>query len=211
MSASRNSKRWLREHGRDAYVRRAQTDGYRSRAVYKLMEIDQRYRLLHPGMTVIDLGAAPGGWTQYVRERVGPKGCVLAQDVLDMAPLPDVQFLRGDIADPGVLDLLLQQLAGSRAELVISDMAPNISGDSVSDQARMAELAERVLEVADIVLKSGGHLLLKTFQGAGFAQVRQAMQPSFDKLLSCKPQASRSRSREIYLLGLGFHGGNDRL
>jgi 23S rRNA (uridine2552-2'-O)-methyltransferase len=210
MSASRK-KNWLREHARDPYVRRAQADGYRSRAVYKLMEIDTRYRLLRPGMTVIDLGAAPGGWTQYVRERVGPKGCVLAQDLVEMAPLAGVQFVRGDIADPGVLDLLIRQLAGSVAELVISDMAPNITGDSVSDQARMVELAEHVLVVADALLKKGGHLLLKAFQGAGFAQVRQAMRPCFDKLLSCKPQASRSHSREIYLLGLGFHGTNDRL
>jgi 23S rRNA (uridine2552-2'-O)-methyltransferase len=211
VSASRNKKGWLREHARDAYVRRAQADGYRSRAVYKLMEIDARYRLLHPGMTVIDLGSAPGGWTQYVRQKLGPKGRVLAQDVLAMAPLPGVQFIRGDIADPGVLDLLIEQLAGSRAELVISDMAPNISGDSVSDQARMAELAERVLAVVGVVLQDGGHLLLKAFQGVGFTQIRQAMQPSFDRLLSCKPQASRSHSREIYLLGLGFHGTNDRL
>ena len=211
MSASRSTKNWLREHARDAYVRRAQADGYRSRAVYKLMEIDTRYRLLRPGMTVIDLGAAPGGWTQYVRERVGPKGRVLAQDILAMAPLPQVQFVRGDITDPGVLDLLRQELAGSRAELVISDMAPNITGDSVSDQARMVELAEHVLIVAGVFLKKGGHLLLKAFQGAGFTQVRQAMRPSFDKLLSCKPQASRSQSREIYLLGVGFRGTDDRL
>lgn len=211
MSASRNKKGWLREHARDVYVRRAQADGYRSRAVYKLMEIDARYRLLHPGMTVIDLGAAPGGWTQYVRERVGPKGCVLAQDVLPMAPLPGVQFVCGDIADPAVLDLLIQQLGESKAELVISDMAPNISGDSVSDQARMVELAEHVLIVVGVGLKNGGHLLLKAFQGVGFTQVRQAMQPSFDKLLTCKPRASRPHSREIYLLGLGFHGTNDRL
>ena len=210
MNASRK-KGWLREHTRDAYVRRAQADGYRSRAVYKLMEIDTRYRLLRPGMTVIDLGAAPGGWTQYVRERVGPKGCVLAQDLLPMAPVPGVQFVCGDIADPAVLDLLMQQLAGSKAELVISDMAPNISGDSVSDQARMAELAERVLAIVGVVLRNGGDLLLKTFQGAGFAQVRQAMRPSFDKLLTCKPRASRSHSREIYLLGRGFLGTEDRL
>lgn len=210
MSASRK-KGWLREHARDPYVRRAQADGYRSRAVYKLMEIDARYRLLRPGMRVIDLGAAPGGWTQYVRERVGPKGCVLAQDVLPMTPLPGVQFVCGDIADPAVLDLLVEQLAGPKAELVISDMAPNISGDSVSDQARMIELAERVLVVVGVILKNGGHLLLKAFQGAGFTQVRQAMQPSFDKLLTCKPRASRPHSREIYLLGLGFHGTNDRL
>lgn len=211
MSASRNKKTWLREHTRDPYVRRAQAEGYRSRAVYKLIEIDARFRLLRPGMTVIDLGAAPGGWSQYVRQKLGPEGRVLAQDVAAMAPLPGVEFVRGDIADPGVLDSLVEQLAGSTAELVISDMAPNISGDSVSDQARMVRLAERVLVVATVVLRNRGHLLLKTFQGAGFAQMRQAMQPSFDKLLSCKPQASRSHSREVYLLGLGFHQTNDRL
>ena len=203
MNASRK-KGWLREHTRDAYVRRAQADGYRSRAVYKLMEIDTRYRLLRPGMTVIDLGAAPGGWTQYVRERVGPKGCVLAQDLLPMAPVPGVQFVCGDIADPAVLDLLMQQLAGSKAELVISDMAPNISGMEVVDIPRSYYLAELALDLARQVLKPGGGLLTKLFQGEGFDAYQNELRQSFRRVVIRKPKASRARSREIYALATGY-------
>jgi 23S rRNA (uridine2552-2'-O)-methyltransferase len=207
----RRKHTWLREHARDAYVRRAQEEGYRSRAVYKLIEIDRRYRLLHPGQIVIDLGAAPGGWSQYARRQVGASGRVLAVDVAAMSPLVGVELICGDIADPGVLDLLAEALAETAADLVISDMAPNISGDSVADQARMLALGERVLAVATETLRNGGELLVKAFQGEGFAPLRQAMQPYFDKIYTCKPQASRSRSREIYLLGQGFHRAKDRL
>ncbi len=210
-SHKRRKHAWLREHARDAYVRRAQEEGYRSRAAYKLIEIDRRYQLLHPGQTVIDLGAAPGSWSEYARRQVGASGRILAVDVLAMSPLAGVEFICGDIADPGVLDLLTEALADTAADLVISDMAPNISGDSVVDQARMLALGERVLAVAMRTLREGGQLLVKAFQGEGFASLRGAMQPYFDKIHTCKPQASRSRSREIYLLGRGFHGAGGRL
>lgn len=211
VSHKRRKRAWLREHARDAYVRRAQEDGYRSRAVYKLIEIDRRYQLLHPGQIVIDLGAAPGSWSEYARRRVGASGRVLAVDAVAMSPLAGVTFICGDIADPGVLDLLIEALAGTTADLVISDMAPNISGETVVDQARMLALGERVIEVAMQTLRDGGQFLVKAFQGEGFASLRDAMQPYFDKTHTCKPQASRSRSREIYLLGQGFRRAGGRL
>lgn len=207
----RRKKAWLREHARDAYVRRAQEEGYRSRAAYKLIELDRRYRLLRSGQVIVDLGAAPGGWSQYARHQVGASGRVLAVDMVAMAPLADVDFIRSDIADLRVLDLLAEALAGTAVDLVISDMAPNISGDSVVDQARMLSLGERVLAVATGTLRDEGELLVKAFQGEGFDTLRQAMQHKFRKVLTCKPQASRSRSREIYLLGRGFHRGRDLL
>ncbi len=207
----RRKQAWLREHARDAYVRRAQEEGYRSRAVYKLIEIDRRYRLLRPGQIVIDLGAAPGSWSEYARRQVGPSGRVLAVDVAAMSPLGGVEFICGDIGDPAVLDLLAEALVDTAADLVISDMAPNISGDAVADQARTLALGERVLAVAKETLRDGGQLLVKAFQGEGFASLRGAMQPYFDKIHTCKPQASRSRSREIYLLGQGFHRARGRL
>jgi 23S rRNA (uridine2552-2'-O)-methyltransferase len=206
---SRSTKIWLRAHAQDPFVRRAQRDGYRARAVYKLMEIDRQHHLLRPGMTVIDLGAAPGGWSQYARERVGARGRVLAQDLSPMDPLPGVELIRGDIADPAVLDLILERLA-SHVELVISDIAPHITGDRVRDQAGASALAMRVLEVAEATLKAGGELLLKTFQGEEFSGLRAAMQERFTSVLTCKPQASRARSREIYLLGKGFRASNVR-
>ncbi|MFQ5995520.1 MAG: RlmE family RNA methyltransferase [Acidiferrobacterales bacterium] len=202
--ARRRRKAWVREHESDSFVRRAQQEGYRARAVYKLREIDARYQLLRAGMTVIDLGAAPGGWSQYARERIGPSGRILALDLLEMQALQGVEFFRGDIADPAMLDLIEQCLAGRAVDLVISDMAPNISGDRVSDQTRAIELATAVLAFAPRVLAPGGHLLLKAFQGEGFTDLRQAMRPAFAKFSTCKPQASRTRSREIYLLGQQF-------
>ncbi len=210
-SAKRRKHAWLREHARDPYVRRAQEQGYRSRAVYKLIEIDRRYRLLRPGQIVIDLGAAPGGWSQYARRQVGASGRVLAVDVAAMTSLAGVEFICSDIADPGVLDLLADALAGAAADLVISDLAPNITGDSVADQARMLALGERVLTIATATLRDGGDLLVKAFQGEGFTPLRRAMQAYFDTVHTCKPQASRSRSREIYLLGQGFERARGRL
>ncbi|MFQ5935342.1 MAG: RlmE family RNA methyltransferase [Acidiferrobacterales bacterium] len=204
MSTTRRKDAWLQAHKRDLFVRRAHKEGYRSRAVYKLMEIDSRYRLFRPGIRVIDLGASPGGWSQYARQRVGASGRVLAQDILAMEPLPSVEFICGDIADPAVLDLLLERLGGSPADLVMSDIAPNTSGERIIDQARATALAQRVLVVAATTLKRGGQVVLKAFQGEGFSAVRAAMQDSFDKVLTYKPQASRSKSREIYLLGRGF-------
>jgi 23S rRNA (uridine2552-2'-O)-methyltransferase len=204
MTRRRPDKGWLREHTRDPFVKRAQKEGFRTRAVYKLEEIDSRYRILHPGQTVVDLGAAPGGWSQYARQQVGARGRVLALDVLAMTPPSGVEFVHGDIADRAVLDLILERLAGCPVDLVISDMAPNISGERVSDQARSIELAARALEFAAAVLTPGGRLLLKIFQGEGLAGVREAMRRHFERVVICKPQASRPRSREVYLLGNGF-------
>ncbi len=205
MSRQRRTSAWLQAHSRDTYVRRARAEGYRSRAAYKLAQIDARHRLLHPGMTVIDLGAAPGGWSQYAAERLGDRGRVFAVDLLAIAPLSGVECVRGDITDPRVLDLLIAHLAGTPADVVISDLSPNISGERIADQARALGLATRVLELAEHVLKPGGDLLLKAFQGEAFPQFRRAMQGRFARVVSCKPEASRSRSREMYLLGRGFH------
>lgn len=210
--ARRRTRLWLRAHSRDAFVRRAQVEGYRSRAAYKLAQIDSRHGLLRAGMTVVDLGAAPGSWSQYARERLGAGGRVLAIDVLPMAALAAVEFIHGDITDPRVLDLLRARLGDTRADLVISDMSPNITGDAVVDQARAVSLAACALESAQLLLKPGGDLLLKAFQGEELAPFRESMKRQFAELRSCKPEASRRRSREIYLLGRGFgHGTEPRL
>lgn len=207
MGRHRHSKAWLREHGDDEFVRRARQEGYRSRAAYKLREIDARHRIFGPRMTVVDLGAAPGGWSQYARQQVGAGGRVLAQDILPIEPLVGVNFIRGDIRDPAVLDLLLTALAGAPVDVVISDMSPNISGDRVSDQAKAIHLEKLAVQLAATVLTPGGQLLLKAFQGDGFDDLRAVIAPRFEQLLTCKPRASRARSREIYLLAKGFHGG----
>ena len=204
MVRHKHSKQWLRDHADDEFVRRARQQGYRSRAAYKLREIDERYRLLRPGMIVVDLGASPGGWSQYARQKVGPGGRVVAQDILPMKPLPGVDFLLGDIRDSAVLDLLITSLSGASADLVISDMSPNISGDHVSDQARIGQLGELVVQVATKALVPGGQLLLKGFQGEGTDELRREVARRFDKLVTCKPRASRPKSREIYLFAKGF-------
>ncbi len=206
MPRTKSSERWLARQKKDEFVKRARKEGARSRAIYKLEEIDRRDHLLRPGMTVVDLGAAPGGWSQYVKSRVGASGRVLALDVLPMAAIPGVEFIEGDFTEQPVLDLLMERLQGRAVDLVISDMAPNMSGVPSVDQARSMGLAELALDFADKALKPGGDLLLKAFQGAGFNELHAAMRRRFDKLISRKPQASRSESREIYLLGKGFKG-----
>ncbi len=194
----------MHERARDPFVKRAHEEGYRTRAVYKLAEIDERYHILRPGQTVVDLGAAPGGWSQYARQKVGAHGRVLAVDRLAMTAPAGVECICGDIADPAVLDLVLGRLAGSAVNLVISDMAPNISGERVSDQAKSMELGAQALEFAAAVLTPGGQLLLKVFQGEGLAELRDTLRRHFERDISCKPRASRTRSREAYLLGKGF-------
>lgn len=206
MSRSKSSDRWLARQHRDPYVKQAQKEGWRSRAVYKLQEIDTRDRLLRPGMTVVDLGAAPGGWSQYVMQRVGPSGHVLALDILPMEPVAGVECLQGDFTEQPVLDLLIARLGGRPVDLVIADLAPNISGIASADQARAMHLAELALEFADKTLRRGGDFLVKTFQGAGFQELHRAMQQRFAKLVARKPKASRAESREVYLLGKGFKG-----
>ncbi len=206
MPRTKSSQRWLARHEKDEFVKRARRQGARSRAIYKLEEIDRRDHLLRPGMTVVDLGAAPGGWSQYVKSRVGESGRVLALDILPMEPIVGVEFIEGDFTEQPVLDLLMQRLQGKPVDLVISDMAPNMSGVPSVDQARSIGVAELTLDFADKALKPGGDLLLKTFQGAGFNELHAQMRRRFGKLMSRKPQASRAESREIYLLGKGFKG-----
>ncbi len=204
MSRTKSSQRWLARNARDKYVKRARQEGVRSRATYKLEEIDRRDRLLQPGMTVVDLGAAPGGWSQYVKSRVGDTGRVLALDILPMEPIVGVDFIEGDFTQQPVLDLLIQRLPEKAVDLVISDMAPNMSGMASVDQARVMNLAELALDFADKALRPGGSLLVKTFQGAGFNEFHARMRRRFEKLVSRKPSASRAESKEIYLLGRGF-------
>jgi 23S rRNA (uridine2552-2'-O)-methyltransferase len=199
----KTSKAWMHEHVTDPYVQRAKAEGWRSRAAFKLMDIDARDRLLKPGMVVVDLGAAPGGWSQVAAQRVGGSGRVLALDLLDMAPLAGVEFLKGDFREDAVLRELTFRLQGKPVDLVISDMAPNISGIAATDQARSVHLAELALEFARLQLKPGGDFLVKVFQGAGFDAFRAAMAEAFDKVLVRKPKSSRDRSNEVYLLGRG--------
>jgi len=207
MARSKSSDRWLARHFRDEYVKRARKEGKRSRAVYKLAELDARDRLFRPGMTVIDLGAAPGGWSQYARERVGSSGRVIALDILPMEPLAGVEVWQGDFTEPAVLDSLVGRLGGQPVDLVIADMAPNISGVASADQARAMGLAELAFEFAGKTLRPGGDFLVKVFQGSGFAELVKAMRGRFDKVQTRKPKASRAESRELYLLGKGFRGG----
>jgi 23S rRNA (uridine2552-2'-O)-methyltransferase len=204
--AKSSSRAWLAEHRDDEFVKRAQRAGYRSRAVYKLEEIDRQDHLLRPGMTVVDLGAAPGGWCQYVRKRLGAQGVVVAVDRLEMEPIDGVVFLQGDFTEMDVVGRLMGLLQGRAVDLVLSDMAPNISGVGVTDQARAIGLGEAALDFAHRVLRPGGALLVKTFQGAGFDELRRLVARDFRKLAIRKPKASRARSREVYLLALGFKG-----
>jgi len=204
MAKSKSSRRWLKEHEDDAYVQRARQDGYRSRAVYKFLEINDKDRLVKPGMTVVDLGAAPGGWSQVVAQLVGKKGQVIAMDILPMEPLDNVAFLQGDFREQEVLEQLLAMIGDGGVDLVISDMAPNISGMEAVDQPRAMYLAELALDMARQVLKPGGDFLVKVFQGVGFDEYMRDMRSSFDKVITRKPKASRPRSREVYLLARGF-------
>lgn len=207
MSRGKTSKAWMREHINDPYVQRAKVDGYRSRAAYKLLELDKKDRLFVPGQLLVDLGAAPGSWSQVALARIGGKGRVVAVDLLPMASLPGVQFVQGDFREQEVLDALMIALGGRKADLVISDLAPNISGIGVSDQARSIHLCELALEFARQCLKPGGALLVKVFQGTGFTEFLAGMRKSFVKVGSRKPDASRGRSSEMYLLGRGFRAG----
>lgn len=201
MKPSRTSKGWMKEHVNDHYVQMAQKDGYRSRAAYKLLEIDDKDHLFNPGSCVVDLGAAPGSWTQIVRKRVGPSGIVIALDILPMDPIPGVDFIQGDFREETVLQALENRLDGRKLDIVISDLAPNISGMAVMDQARAFYLTELALDFAVQNLKPGGDFLVKVFQGSGFNEYLSQMRGTFTQVVSRKPKASRDRSSEIYLLG----------
>ncbi|GAA5169161.1 RlmE family RNA methyltransferase [Viridibacterium curvum] len=206
MKPSKTSKGWMKEHLNDPWVQKARAEGYRARAAYKLMEIDDKDHLLKPGMVVVDLGAAPGSWCQVAVKRIQPGGLLLALDILPMDPVPGVSFLQGDFREDTVLAEFERLLDGRTVDLVLSDMAPNISGVSVSDDGRMMHLAELALDFAANHLRPGGNMLIKLFQGAGFMDYRKAMQQMFGSVLSRKPEASRDRSAEVYLLGLKKSG-----
>jgi 23S rRNA (uridine2552-2'-O)-methyltransferase len=202
MKARPTSKAWMQEHLTDEFVKRAQREGYRARSAYKLMEIDDKDKLFKPGMTVVDLGATPGSWSQVVVQLLHGKGRVIALDLLEMQPLSGVEFLQGDFREEDVLKKLEKMLAGKKIDLVIADMAPNMSGINLVDQASVAYLAELALEFSLKWLKPEGNFLVKVFVGTGFDDIVRNMKQSFEKVVTRKPKASRDRSSEIYLLGL---------
>jgi len=197
---SKSSGRWLREHFEDPYVQRAQQEGWRSRAAFKLQEIDRAERLVFPGAVVVDLGAAPGGWSQYAARTLAGRGIVIAVDLLAMDALPGVAFLQGDFREQPVLDALLEMLSGRRVDLVMSDMAPNMSGVDVVDQARAADLEALALDFARKVMGPDGTLVMKLFQGAGFQELLAEARRDFGQVRVRKPKASRQRSSEDYLV-----------
>lgn len=205
-SRSKTSKSWLNEHFKDEYVQRAQKDGYRSRASYKLLELIDKDRLLLPGMTVVDLGAAPGGWAQVAAQKVGVKGKVVASDILAMDGLADVTFIQGDFTEADVFEELLSALGPGKADLVMSDMAPNMSGMSDVDQPRAMYLVELALDMACNTLRPQGNFVAKVFQGEGFDAFLKDVRQSFKTVVTRKPSASRARSREVYVVGKGFIG-----
>jgi 23S rRNA (uridine2552-2'-O)-methyltransferase len=204
---SKSSHRWLKEHFSDPYVKRAQAEGMRSRAAYKLEELIERDRIIKPGMVVVDLGAAPGGWSQVVRDRLGGSGRIVALDILPMPSIGGVTFLQGDFRDDRVLKALEQELGEQRVDLVLSDMAPNMSGVASVDQARAMELAELARDFAQSRLAPGGAFLVKLFQGAGFDEYLKDLRRRYTKVTMRKPKASRARSPEVYALATGFRGG----
>ncbi|CDZ75946.1 Ribosomal RNA large subunit methyltransferase E [Legionella massiliensis] len=205
MPRSKSSKRWLQEHFDDIYVKKAQAEGYRSRAVYKLKEVDDKEHLLKPGMTVVDLGAAPGSWTQYVAEKLDGRGIIVALDILPMDALPDVTFIQGDFREDEVLQKLMNVVPERGVDLLLSDMAPNMSGAAAIDIPRAMYLVELAFDFGNKMLKPGGAMLMKVFHGAGFDDLIRLARLQFDRVVIRKPSASRSRSRETYLLAKGYN------
>jgi len=206
VARSKSSSRWLQRHVNDPYVQRAQKEGYRSRASYKLLELNEKDRFLRPGMRVVDLGAAPGGWSQVARAIVGDKGRVVATDILPMDALAGVTFIQGDFREEPVLEELLGRLEGDRPDVILSDMSPNTSGVSSADQAASIYLLELALDLARRVLAPGGVFVAKMFQGAGSDEFLKELRTAFDKVAVRKPAASRPKSREVYLVAKGFKG-----
>jgi len=206
MARSKTSQKWLDEHVNDPYVKKAQLDGYRSRASYKLIEINEKDKLYRPGSVVIDLGSAPGGWSQIVAPVVGDNGRVIASDILHMDSLEDVTFIQGDFTEESVYNEILDALNGQPVDTVISDMAPNMSGVNATDQYSSMYLVELALDMARNVLKPGGSFCAKVFQGVGYDEYLKDVRSSFDKVVVRKPSASRPRSREVYLVAKGFKG-----
>jgi len=202
MKPSKTSKAWMQEHLNDEYVKRAQKDGYRARAAYKLLEIDDKDKLIRPGMTVVDLGSTPGSWSQVAVQRIKGQGRVIALDILEMHPIPGVEFICGDFREEDVLKQLESSLNGKAVDLVIADMAPNMSGLKDVDQAGAIYLTELALDFCQHWLKPGGNFLVKVFIGSGFEEIVKQMRGQFEKVVTRKPKASRDRSSEVYLLGM---------
>jgi 23S rRNA (uridine2552-2'-O)-methyltransferase len=207
---SKSSQNWLRRHFDDFYVKEAHKAGYRSRAVFKLLEIQEKDRILRPGIIVVDLGAAPGSWSEVAAPLVGKPGKVIAMDILDIDPIDKVTFIQGDFTEQEVYDSLLESLNGRGVDLVMSDLAPNISGTRAVDQPKAMYLAELALDFSKNVLKPGGDLLTKVFQGDGSELYLKALRESFDKVVIRKPKASRPKSREVYMLARGFRADKAR-
>jgi len=204
MARSKSSQQWLDEHVNDVYVKRAQADGYRSRASYKLLELIEKDKLVRPGMVAMDLGSAPGGWSQVLATRVGAKGRVIASDILPMDAIAGVDFIQGDFTEDEVFDDIMATLDNAPVDLVVSDMAPNLSGINVADQEASMHLVELALDMARQVLKPGGCFVAKVFQGVGYDEYLKDVRSSFSKVLIRKPDASRARSREVYVVAKGF-------
>ena len=205
MAKSKSSNRWLQEHFQDSYVKNSQKDGYRSRASYKLLELNQKDRLFRKNMTVVDLGAAPGGWSQVAGQLVGEGGKVIASDILEMDTIEDVEFIQGDFTEESVLNEILAVMGDNKADLVISDMAPNMSGIAAVDQPQSMYLVELALDLANQVLKPKGNFVAKVFQGEGFDAFVKECRGLFASVVIRKPDASRARSKEVYLVAKGFH------
>ncbi len=204
MARSKSSNQWMQEHFDDEYVKKAQQMGYRSRSTFKLIEIQDKDKIIKPGMNVIDLGAAPGGWSEYARKIVGKQNRVVALDLLEIEPIAGVDFIQGDFRENDVLDELYKVLEGKSVDLVMSDMAPNMSGNKAMDLPRSIYLAELALDTARTVLSKGGTFLIKMFQGVGFDEYKREVSSSFSSVMIRKPKASRARSKEVYILAKGF-------
>jgi len=204
MARSKSSNQWMQEHFDDEYVKKAQAMGYRSRSTFKLVEIQEKDKIIRSGMNIIDLGAAPGGWSDYARKIVGKKNKVIGLDLLAIDPIEGVDFIQGDFREDAVLDELMRVLDGAPVDLVMSDMAPNISGNKAMDQPRSIYLAELALDTAQTVLTSGGTFLIKMFQGAGFDEYKKEVTKCFTSVMIRKPKSSRARSKEVYILAKGF-------
>ncbi|MCH1414843.1 MAG: 23S rRNA (uridine(2552)-2'-O)-methyltransferase RlmE [Glaciecola sp.] len=206
MAKPKPSKKWMEDHLNDPYVKKAQVDGYRSRASYKLIEINEKDQLVRPGNIVMDLGSAPGGWSQVLAPMVGDAGRVIASDILPMDSIVGVSFLQGDFTDEAVYNAILKELGDDRVDTVVSDMAPNLSGNNTTDQYSSIYLVELALDMARNVLKPGGGFCAKVFQGVGYEEYVKEVRQSFSKVIIRKPAASRPRSREVYVVGKGFKG-----
>jgi len=206
MARSKTSKQWMDEHVNDPYVKKAKIDGYRSRASYKIIEINEKDKIIRPGNIVMDLGSAPGGWSQVVAKLVGDSGRVIASDILPMDGILGVSFIQGDFTEAAVYDQILSMLNDDKVDVVVSDMSPNLSGVNTTDQYSSIYLVELALDMARNVLKPGGSFCAKVFQGVGYEEYAKEVRKSFDKVIVRKPAASRARSREVYIVGKGFKG-----